>query len=80
MGRARALPQVDQHVAVDLDGGVLPKNSILFYESLLTHGVPAEMHIYEVGGHGFGMFRDKRPADLWPNELAGWLKARKIID
>lgn len=62
------------------DAGVLPKNSILFYEALLANKVPAEMHIYEVGGHGFGMFRDKRPADLWPNELAGWLKARKIID
>ena len=62
------------------DGGVLPKNSILFYEALLANRVQAEMHIYEVGGHGFGMFRDKRPADLWPNELEGWLKARKIID
>jgi len=62
------------------DGGVLPKNSILFYEALLANKVPAEMHIYEVGGHGFGMFRDKRPADLWPNELEGWLKARKIVD
>jgi hypothetical protein len=38
------------------------------------------MHIYEVGGHGFGMFRDKRPADLWPNELEAWLKNRKLID
>jgi acetyl esterase/lipase len=62
------------------DGGVLPKNSILFYEALLANKVPGEMHIYEVGGHGFGMFRDKRPADLWPNELEGWLKARKIVD
>jgi dipeptidyl aminopeptidase/acylaminoacyl peptidase len=62
------------------DGGVLPKNSILFYEALLANKVPAEMHIYEVGGHGFGMFRDKRPADLWANELEAWLKARKIID
>ena len=62
------------------DNGVLPKNSILFYEALLANKVPGEMHIYEVGGHGFGMFRDKRPADLWPNELEGWLKARKIVD
>jgi dipeptidyl aminopeptidase/acylaminoacyl peptidase len=62
------------------DSGVLPKNSILFYEGLLAKGIPAEMHIYEVGGHGFGMFRDKRPADLWANELEAWLKSRKIIN
>jgi acetyl esterase/lipase len=61
------------------DGGVLPKNSILFYESLLAHGVPAEMHIYEVGGHGFGMFRDKRPADLWPEQLERWLASRGLV-
>ncbi|WP_428307480.1 alpha/beta hydrolase [Lacipirellula sp.] len=60
------------------DDGVVPKNSILFYEALRANKVPAEMHIYEVGGHGFGMLRDKRPADLWPNELEAWLKARGI--
>jgi acetyl esterase/lipase len=62
------------------DDGVVPKNSILFYEALRANKVAAEMHIYEVGGHGFGMLRDKRPADLWPNELEAWLKARKIVD
>lgn len=61
------------------DKGVPVKNSLLFYEELVAKGIPAEMHIYEVGGHGFGMFRDKRPADDWPNELEAWLKARGII-
>jgi acetyl esterase/lipase len=61
------------------DDGVVPKNSILFYEALLANKRPAELHLYEAGGHGFGMFRDKRPADLWANELEAWLKARGIV-
>lgn len=62
------------------DKGVPVKNSLLFYEGLVAKGISAEMHVYEVGGHGFGMFREQKPADLWPNELEAWLKARGIAD
>jgi acetyl esterase/lipase len=61
------------------DEGVPVKDSLLFYEALVAKRVPAELHVYEVGGHGFGMFRDERPADKWPEQLDGWLKARKIL-
>ena len=54
------------------------KNSLLFYEALLAHNVPAELHLYEVGGHGFGMFQQDRPADKWPELFLAWLKARKL--
>ena len=60
------------------DKGVPVKNSLLFYEALVANGVPAELHVYEVGGHGFGMFREERPADKWPEQLEGWLKQRGI--
>ncbi|MBA3482721.1 MAG: alpha/beta hydrolase, partial [Pirellulales bacterium] len=58
------------------DKGVRVKNSLLFYEALIAHGVPAELHLYEAGGHGFGLFLGKRPADAWPNALESWLRAR----
>jgi acetyl esterase/lipase len=61
------------------DKGVPVKNSLLFYEALVAHGVPAELHVYEVGGHGFGMFRGDRPADKWPEQLHRWMKQRGII-
>jgi dipeptidyl aminopeptidase/acylaminoacyl peptidase len=61
------------------DKGVPVKNSLLFYEALVAKGVPAELHVYEIGGHGFGMFRDERPADKWPEQLERWLKQREII-
>ena len=61
------------------DEAVPVKNSLLFYESLVAHHVPAELHIYETGGHGFGMLRDDRPADKWPEQLEPWLKERGLI-
>jgi acetyl esterase/lipase len=62
------------------DKGVPVKNSLMFYEALVAKGVPAELHVYEVGGHGFGIFRDKRPADRWPEQLEAWLKHRGIVE
>jgi acetyl esterase/lipase len=52
------------------------KNSLLFYEALLAHKVPAEMHIWETGGHGFGLRGGDRPVDQWVEQLEPWLRAR----
>ncbi|WP_321480121.1 alpha/beta hydrolase [uncultured Bacteroides sp.] len=56
------------------DGAVPPENSINYYLALLKNKVPATMHIYPTGGHGWG-FRDsftyKRQ---WTEELEKWLR------
>jgi dipeptidyl aminopeptidase/acylaminoacyl peptidase len=62
------------------DDEVVPvKNSLLFYEALIEHGNPAELHVYEAGGHGFGMLRSDRPADKWPEQLEPWLMKHGIM-
>lgn len=61
------------------DKGVLVKNSLLFYEALVAHSVPAELHVYEVGGHGFGMLRGDRSADHWPEQLEPWLRQHGFL-
>jgi acetyl esterase/lipase len=54
------------------------------FGKLKTAGVPAELHIYERGGHGFGMtgrtpeFR-KWPVAQWPDQLHRWLADRKLL-
>lgn len=60
------------------DEAVPVKNSLLFYEALVAHKIPAELHVYEAGGHGFGMLRGDRPADKWPEQLEPWLKKHGI--
>src|SRR3954467_6433354 len=56
------------------DGGVKVENSIAFYEALIKHHVPAEMHIYQNGGHGFGMHLPKNK-DLWLDRCKNWMAA-----
>jgi acetyl esterase/lipase len=52
-------------------------NSILFYEQLRHHNVPAEMHIYPKGGHGF-VFQPQ--AEGWMDSLFRWMKNSKWIN
>ena len=47
------------------DKTVKVENSLRFYESLLKCGVPAEMHIYPKGGHGFGVNNRTTPVKVW---------------
>jgi len=63
------------------DDTVVPvENSVLFYLALQKAGVPAEMHIYEQGQHGFGLDRGKGPVLTWPQQCVNWLKARGLCD
>jgi acetyl esterase/lipase len=58
------------------DKGSLAQGSALLYLELLKRGVPAELHIYERGGHGFGMRARTGatgPTD-WPHRASDWLK------
>lgn len=56
------------------DKVVIPENSILFYQQLVKHNVPAELHIYQKGGHGFGM-NNKTTKDQWMERCKNWLDA-----
>ncbi len=67
-------------VLADDDKTVVPKNSVEFYLALKKNDVPAEMHIFSQGGHGFGMTKKNLPVDQWPDLFYNWLKAVKVID
>jgi acetyl esterase/lipase len=56
------------------DNAVKVENAIVFYQSLINNKVPAELHIYQKGGHGFGM-NNKTTADQWMDRLKNWLDA-----
>lgn len=66
-------------VLADDDKTVIPQNSIDFYLAMKKYGIPAEMHIFREGGHGFGIRKKNIPADNWPNLFYDWLKAMKFI-
>lgn len=66
-------------VLADDDKGVVPRNSTEFYTALKKNGVPAEMHIFSRGGHGFGMRKNNLPADQWPELFLAWLRQGRFI-
>ncbi|HEY7156574.1 MAG TPA: alpha/beta hydrolase [Gemmataceae bacterium] len=61
------------------DTAVPPENSILFYQALRRHKVPAELHIYQEGPHGVGLAVGRGAAAAWPDQLAAWLKTRGLL-
>ena len=56
------------------DGAVPVANSLLFYQALVAHKVPAELHVYPHGGHGFSLALTKGRLQDWTQVCARWLK------
>jgi acetyl esterase/lipase len=56
------------------DASVPPENSVNFYLGLRRAGVKAEMHIYQQGGHGFGIRLAKGPVRGWTQACEDWLR------
>ena len=54
-------------------------SSIYFYTAMKKLRLPCELHIYETGGHGYGM-RPVKGSQIhtWPNRATDWLKQRKL--
>lgn len=57
----------------DDDPGVPPENSIRYYSALKQHGIPAELHIYPSGGHGWGWRDSFKYHDELLRSLSRWL-------
>ncbi|WP_420147177.1 alpha/beta hydrolase [Spirosoma sp.] len=56
------------------DKAVPVENSINYYLACLKNGVPAEMHLYPTGGHGYGMRTAKFGSlNTWPEACKAWL-------
>jgi acetyl esterase/lipase len=61
------------------DSAVPPENSVLFYMALRKARVPAELHIYEKGGHGYGLAPHDAVLASWPARCEDWLRVRRVI-
>lgn len=56
------------------DKSVPVENSLLFYQALKDNGVPAEMHIYPTGGHGFGLGLGRGYLETWTDRCIDWMR------
>ncbi len=60
------------------DSAVPVQNSLMYNEALAKNKVPAAMHIYQSGGHGFGL-NNKTTKENWFKTLENWLNENKLI-
>lgn len=67
-------------VHADDDTGVPPENSVLFYMALRQAAVPAEIHIFQKGGHGFGTGSDKPHLEGWTTLLKNWMANLALLN
>lgn len=61
------------------DDPVHVENSVVYFMALKNAKVPAELHIYSQGGHGYGLRRTALPVTTWPQSVEAWLHTIKIL-
>jgi dienelactone hydrolase len=65
-------------VAGDDQLGMMPM-SINIYKKWYDAKQPSELHVFEKGGHGFGMRKQNLPVDTWYERFGDWLKFQGFI-
>lgn len=58
---------------------VVPESSVLLWLELKRHKIPAELHVFSQGGHGYGLRATDLPVTGWPAACATWLKTEKWV-
>jgi acetyl esterase/lipase len=61
------------------DPSVPSFKSIDLYQTWRKANAPVELHMFEHGGHGFGLGKPGTPAAAWPELFLNWLKTNKFI-
>jgi acetyl esterase/lipase len=57
----------------------LSDRTLAIFTALRKAGVPAELHVYARGGHGFGMHEIQAPVAHWPARLQEWMEDRGLL-
>jgi acetyl esterase/lipase len=55
------------------------RNAAVYYLALAAVGVPAELHMYATGGHGFGVHPPNKPEEHWTHLADIWLRGIGMI-
>ena len=61
------------------DDPVHVENATAYFLLLKNAKVPAELHIYAQGGHGYGLRRTSLPVTTWPQNVEIWLHSIKVL-
>ena len=60
-------------------GGATSEESAIAYLALKRAGVPAELHIFATGDHGYGVRQDEKLPSSWPPLCVKWLRNQNLL-
>ena len=62
-----------------LNDGTVPENNVAMLLGLKAAKVPGELHLYDSGGHGYGLRKSEFPCHTWPARCGEWLAHRGLL-
>ena len=57
-----------------------PVEMAKMYIALREANISAELHIYESGGHGYGLRRTELPVTSWPDRMEDWMRKLNLLN
>lgn len=66
-------------IAAAADDAFLPNDAVQLYTAWRQAGVPAELHVYERGGHGFNLKPKGTTSDYWFEGFIRWMQSRGLM-
>ena len=67
-------------LAMTEDDPVRAETALFYYLALKKAGVAAELHLYPMGGHGYGLRRTPFNISTWPQRVEEWMKSRDVLE
>ncbi|HEX3656264.1 MAG TPA: alpha/beta hydrolase [Pirellulales bacterium] len=67
-------------MAMTEDDGIHVECCLAYYLALKQNKVPAEMHLYPAGGHGYGLRPSEYLVSTWPQRAEQWLRSRGLLE
>ena len=61
------------------DDPVHVENAVVYFMQLKKAGVPAELHVFAQGGHGYGLRPTELPITHWPALVETWMRTIKVL-
>jgi acetyl esterase/lipase len=66
-------------LAMTQDDGVRVESALFYYLALKQAKVPAELHLYPTGGHGYGLRPSTHGVTTWPKRAEEWMATRGLL-
>jgi dipeptidyl aminopeptidase/acylaminoacyl peptidase len=61
------------------DDPVHVENAVVYFMALKNAKVPAELHVYAAGGHGYGLRRTALAVTTWPASVITWMQTIQML-